>query len=74
MCPTYLALPPPPATRIARACPRCGGELRLWGVKRPRLHCLNRKACGWRGPPPVDVLLRRQGCVPLPGLESDEHQ
>ena len=62
-----LALPPP-VTRIARTCPRCGGELRVWGIKRPRLTCIER-ACGWRGPPPVDVLLRRAGNVMLPGLE-----
>lgn len=28
--------------------------------------------CG--GPPPVDVLLRRQGCAPLPGLEMNVYE
>jgi hypothetical protein len=69
MCATHLALPPP-ATRIAAECPRCGGPLALWGQVRPRLSCKDRR-CGWRGPPPTDALLRRQGNQCLPGLEVE---
>jgi hypothetical protein len=32
------------------------------------------RRCGWRGPPPVDVLLRRQGNQQLPGLEVDNKE
>lgn len=49
-------------------CPRCGGPVALWGQKRPRRYCRDRR-CGWVGPPPVDQLLRRQGAPELPGLE-----
>jgi hypothetical protein len=67
MCPHHPLALPPLATRIARSCPKCDGELRVWGQKRPRLTCIR---CGWRGPPPTDVLLRRAGNQMLPGLED----
>lgn len=64
-----LALPPP-VTRIARVCPKCGGEVAVWGIKRPRMYCKDRKACRWKGPPPIDILLRRAGMQELPGLDQ----
>jgi hypothetical protein len=72
MCAHPLVLPPP-ATHIARQCPRCGGPVALWGTVRPRLYCRDRR-CGWRGPPPVDALLRRQGMAMLPGMEIEEER
>lgn len=63
---------PPPLVRITRVCPRCGGEVRLWGRKRPRLCCRDQRGCGWRGAPPIDVLLRRQGNRCLPGFEVED--
>jgi hypothetical protein len=75
MSPSHPLALPPPARRIARTCPDCGGEVRLWGEKRPRLYCIDKKGCGWVGPPPTDALLKRQGNQMLPGLEvsEDEH-
>lgn len=55
--------------RCARPCPRCGGPVALWGWVRPRLYCRSRR-CGWRGAPPADLLLRRQGAPCLPGFEE----
>lgn len=62
-----MSAPPP---RITRPCPDCGGPLALWGRKRPRLYCRDRR-CGWVGPPPVALLLRRQGAIGLPGFEEE---